>query len=146
MDLALTTPGMAPVRTTPVLAEPDRLLQRVERERLLINGVNVTDPTAGPSLHRQRQLRHRRGGAGGRSRVEGEYGSFSGAAIDVLTKSGQQQYHAAPPSHEARIRRRQPAHPRKVSGSDFLYVNEGDLLATDIKTDWRARAPWAGRS
>ncbi len=77
-----------------------------------------------------------------------EYGSFSGAAIDVLTKSGSNTYHGSAAFYsKLGSRRRQPARPRRGPRGDFLYVNEGDLLASDIQDGLGgARARWAGRS
>jgi hypothetical protein len=68
-----------------------------------------------------------------------EYGSFSGAAIDVLTKSGSNAFHgsAAGYSKIGKVASNQPGSGESL-GRDFLYVNPGDILAGDIKQDWEA--------
>ena len=113
-DLALTAPGMfegSALPARPPIPEPHGLRQRDQRERL-------------PHQRRQRHL-PRAGSFGSLVNVnydaveevrivatgsKAEYGSFSGAAIDVLTKSGSND---VPRQRrvllEARNARRQPA-------------------------------------
>ena len=68
-----------------------------------------------------------------------EYGSYSGAAIDVLTKSGSNDFHGSGAFYSkiGDVANNQPA-PGENFGSDFLYVGEGDDPASEIKKDWEA--------
>jgi hypothetical protein len=147
MDLALTTPGMAPGSdNTQSLPSPTAYSSATNENVFLINGVNVTDPTAGSfgsivNVNYDTVEEVRVVALGSKA----EYGSFSGAAIDVLTKSGSNSYHgsAALYTKLGSVADNAPS-PGKVSGSDFLYVNEGDLLATDIQKDWEGSGTVGG--
>jgi hypothetical protein len=147
LDLALTTPGMAPGSDdTQSLPSPTAYSSASNENVFLINGVNVTDPTAGSfgsivNVNYDTVEEVRVVALGSKA----EYGSFSGAAIDVLTKSGSNTYHGSAAFYTklGSVADNQPT-PGKVSGSDFLYVNEGDLLATDIKKDWEGSGTVGG--
>jgi hypothetical protein len=150
LDLALTTAGMAPGSGEPTqttaFQSPTAYSSATNENAFLINGVNATDPTAGSfgsvvNVNYDTVEEVRVVALGSKA----EYGSFSGAAIDVLTKSGSNSYHgsAAFYSKLGKIANNQPT-PGRLPGSDFLYVNEGDLLATDLKKDWEASGTVGG--
>jgi hypothetical protein len=147
MDLALTTPGMAyGSDDTQSLPSPTAYSSATNENVFLINGVNVTDPTAGSfgsivNVNYDTVEEVRVVALGSKA----EYGSFSGAAIDVVTKSGSNSYHGSAAFYTklGSIANNAPT-PGKVPGSDFLYVNEGDLLATEVKTDWEGSGTVGG--
>ncbi len=147
MDLALTTPGMAPGSDdAQSLPSPTAYSSASNENVFLINGVNVTDPTAGSfgsivNVNYDTVEEVRVVALGSRA----EYGSFSGAAIDVLTKSGSNSYHGSAAFYTklGSVADNAPT-PGKVPGSDFLYVNEGDFLATDIQKDWEGSGTVGG--
>jgi hypothetical protein len=150
LDLALTTPGMAPGSGAPTqtteFQSPTAYSSATNENVFLINGVNATDPTAGSfgsivNVNYDTVEEVRVVALGSKA----EYGSFSGAAIDVLTKSGSNSYHgsAAFYSKLGSIADNAPS-PGQVSGSNFLYVNEGDLLATDLQKDWEGSGTVGG--
>ena len=58
---------------------------------LLIDGVDTRDPDGRHGLDLL-QLQHRRGGPGRRPRRPAEYGSFTGAVVNTITKSGGNRY------------------------------------------------------
>jgi hypothetical protein len=146
-DLALTTPGMAAGSDDAQgLPSPTAYSGATNENVFLVNGVNVTDPTSGSfgsivnvNYDTVEEVRVIALGS------KAEYGSFSGAAIDVLTKSGSNDFHgsAAYYTKLGSVADNQPT-PGMVPGSDYLYVNEGDLLATDIKKDWEGSGTLGG--
>jgi hypothetical protein len=68
-----------------------------------------------------------------------EYGSYSGAAIDVLTKSGSNEFHGSGAFYSliGTPADNQPA-PGADLGADYLYVGEGEQLAGETQKDWEA--------
>ena len=112
----------------------------------LVNGVNATNPEAGSfgtlvNVNYDTVEEVRIVALGSKA----EYGSFSGAAIDVLTKSGSNQIHgsAAFYSKLGNPANNQPA-AGPYPGSDFLQVAEGEQLAGETKTDWEASGTVGG--
>jgi hypothetical protein len=146
-DLALTTPGMAAGSDEAQgLPSPTAYSGATNENVFLVNGVNVTDPTSGSfgsivnvNYDTVEEVRVIALGS------KAEYGSFSGAAIDVLTKSGSNDYHGSAAFYTklGSVADNQPT-PGNVPGSSYLYVNEGDLLATDIKKDWEGSGTVGG--
>ena len=149
LDLALTTPAWPPGRGRPPRPRSSRApppTQRDERERV---------------PHQRRRRHQPRGGSFGSlvnvnyDTVEevrivalgsrAEYGSFSGAAIDVLTKSGSNAYHGSAAFY-SKLGTSPATSPRPDEdlGAPFLHVNEGDVLAGDIKTDWEGSGTVGG--
>ena len=150
LDLALTTPGMAPGSGAPSqtteFQSPTAYSSATNENVFLINGVDATNPRAGAfgslvNVNYDAVEEVRIVALGSRA----EYGSFSGAAIDVVTKSGSNDLHgsAAFYSKLGSVASNQPA-PGEDLGAPFLHVNEGDLLAGEIKTDWEASATVGG--
>src|SRR5262245_40836061 len=143
-DLALSTPGMftgsgAPTQTTE-FQSPTAYGSATNENVFLINGVDATSPR-GSSFGSLVNVNYdaveevRIVALGSRA----EYGSYSGAAIDVMTKSGSNAYHGSGAFYTklGNVANNQPA-PGETFGSDFLYVNEGDTVASEIKKDWEA--------
>jgi hypothetical protein len=150
LDLALTTPGMAPGSGAPSqtteFQSPTAYSSATNENVFLINGVDATNPRAGSfgslvNVNYDAVEEVRIVALGSKA----EYGSFSGAAIDVLTKSGSNNYHgsAAFYSKLGSVASNQPA-PGADLGAPFLYVGEGDVLAGEIKKDWEASGTMGG--
>jgi len=144
LDLALTTPGMfagsgAPTQTTE-FQSPTAYSGATNENVFLINGVDATNPRAGSfgalvNVNYDAVEEVRVVALGSRA----EYGSFSGAAIDVLTKSGSNAYHgsAAFYSKLGDVADNQPA-AGEDWGTDYLHVGEGELVSSEIRKDWEA--------
>jgi len=89
-DIAVSAPGMASVGGNESwLASPSAYGSAANENLFLVNGVNATNPRGGPfgtlvnvNYNTVEEVKIVSLGA------KAEYGSFSGAAIDVLTKSG----------------------------------------------------------
>ena len=149
-DLALSTPGMftgsgAPTQSTE-FQSPTAYGSATNENVFLINGVDATSPRAGSfgalvNVNYDAVEEVRIVALGSRA----EYGSYSGAAIDVLTKSGSNEFHgsAAFYSKIGSVADNQPG-TGEAFGSDFLYVAEGDNPAGDIKKDWEGALTLGG--
>ena len=123
LDLALTTPGMSPgsgaATQTTEFQSPTAYSSATNENVFLINGVDATNTRGGSfgslvNVNYDAVEEVRIVALGSRA----EYGSFSGAAIDVLTKSGS---NALPRQRglllQARLGRQQPARsPERTSG------------------------------
>ena len=141
-DLALTAPGMfegsgAPSQTTE-FQSPTAYGSATNENVFLINGVDATSPRAGSfgalvnvNYDSVEEVRIVSTGA------KAEYASFSGAAIDVLTKSGSNVFRGSgafysklgdPASNQPDL--------NETFGTDFLFVGEGEALSGETKTDW----------
>ena len=143
-DLALSTPGMftgsgAPTQTTE-FQSPTAYGSATNENVFLINGVDATSPRAGSfgalvNVNYDAVEEVRIVALGSKA----EYGSYSGAAIDVLTKSGSNDFHGSGAFYSkiGDVADNQPA-PGDDFGADFLYVGEGDSPAGEIKKDWEA--------
>jgi outer membrane receptor protein involved in Fe transport len=146
-DLALTTPGMSEGSgDSGSLPSPTAYGSATNENVFLINGVDATDPRAGSfgslvNVNYDAVEEVRIVALGSKA----EYGSFSGAAIDVVTKSGSNAYHgsAAYYSKLGTPASNQPA-PGADLGAPWLYVGEGEQLASETKTDWEANATLGG--
>ena len=142
LDLALTTPGMSPGSGAPSgtteFQSPTAYSSATNENVFLINGVDSTNPRAGSfgslvNVNYDAVEEVRIVALGSKA----EYGSFSGAAIDVLTKSGSNAYHGSVAGYSkiGSVANNQPAAGESL-GRDFLYLSQGDVLAGDIKQDW----------
>ena len=93
-DLAITAPGMASVGSEESwLASPSAYGSAANENLFLVNGVNATNPRGAPwgslvSVNYNTVEEVNVISLGSKA----EYGSFSGAAIDVLTKSGSNDF------------------------------------------------------
>jgi hypothetical protein len=150
LDLALTTPGMAPGSGAPAqtteFQSPTAYSSATNENVFLINGVDATNTRGGSfgslvNVNYDTVEEVRIVALGSKA----EYGSFSGAAIDVLTKSGSNSYHGSGAfySKMGEVASNQPQ-PGEDLGAPFLHVNEGDVLAGNIKTDWEGSGTVGG--
>ncbi len=141
-DLALTAPGMSDgsgeASQTTEMQSPTAYGSATNENVFLINGVDATNPRAGSfgslvnvNYDAVEEVRIVATGS------KAEYGSFSGAAIDVLTKSGSNEFHGtgawysklgSPADNQPDL--------RETFGTDFLFVGEGDQLSGETKKDW----------
>src|SRR6476660_2386570 len=150
LDLALTTPGMgegsgAPTQTTE-FQSPTAYGSSTNENVFLINGVNTTNPEAGSfgslvSVNYDAVEEVRVVALGSKA----EYGSFSGAAIDVVTKSGSNAFHGTGALYSllGSPSSNQPG-PNDSLGAPWLYVGEGEQLAGDTQKDWETSATMGG--
>jgi outer membrane receptor protein involved in Fe transport len=96
-DLALTAPGMADTGVgAGDMPSPSAYGSATDTNMFLVNGVNVTSPR-GANFGSLLQVNY---DTVQEFRVlalgsQAEYGSFSGAAIDVLTRSGSNEFHGS---------------------------------------------------
>lgn len=135
-DLSLTTPGMFDAGNEGSwLPSPIAYGGATNENVFLVNGVNTTNPR-GASWG---SLVHVNYNAVEEVRVislgsKAEYGSFSGAAIDVLTKSGSNKFHG---NLSFFTQLGEPADNQPDAGADlgkdWLWIQEGDDLLS--KTD-----------
>ncbi len=141
-DLALTAPGMSEGSGAPSQAtefqSPTAYGSATNENVFLINGVDATSPRAGSfgslvnvNYDAVEEVRIVSTGS------KAEYASFSGAAIDVLTKSGSNRFHGtgawysklgSPADNSPDV--------GETFGTDFLFVGEGDNFSGDVKKDW----------
>ena len=149
-DLALTAPGMfegsgAPSQTTE-FQSPTAYGSATNENVFLINGVDATSPRAGSfgalvnvNYDSVEEVRIVATGS------KAEYASFSGAAIDVVTKSGSNVFHGTGALYS---KLGDPANNQPDAdedfGTDFLFVDPGDALSGETKTDWETSATLGG--
>jgi outer membrane receptor protein involved in Fe transport len=96
-DLAMTAPGMSSVGSDESwLPSPSAFGSAANENIFLVNGVNTTNPRGAPwgslvkvNYDAVQEVNVLALG------TEAEYGSFSGAAIDVITKSGGNEFHGS---------------------------------------------------
>lgn len=140
-DLALTAPGMFGVGSSGGwLPSPTAYGGSTMENVFLVNGVNTTAPRGaafGPlvnvNYNAVEEVRIIALGS------KAEYGSFSGAAIDVLTRSGSNKFHGNV-AYYTQLRGKffKPNQPLAgdLEGSDWLFVQRGDVLTEDVKSNW----------
>ena len=145
-DLALTTPGMSEGSGSQSLPSPTAYGSSTNENVFLINGVNATNPEAGSfgtlvNVNYDAVEEVRIVGLGSKA----EYGSFSGAAVDVMTKSGSNQFHGSgaiysllgsPSSNQPGV--------GDDLGAPWLFVGEGEQLAGETKKDWEGSGTVGG--
>ena len=148
-DLATTTPGMFDVGSSGSwLPSPTAYGGSSMENVFLVNGVNTTNPrgAAWGSLVRvnYNAVEEVRVVALG---SKAEYGSYSGAAIDVLTKSGSNTFHGNAAYYtELRggfFKLNQPA-PGPIADADWLRIQPGDVLAGRTLKNWEGNATLGG--
>ena len=146
-DLTLTTPGMFDVASSGSwLPSPTAYGGASNENVFLVNGVNTTNPR-GASFGSLVRVNYdaveevRVVALGSRA----EYGSYSGAAIDVLTRSGSNDYHGTVAFYS---QLGEPADNQPGAGADlgkdFLYVGEGEQLAGEVKKNWEGNFTLGG--
>jgi hypothetical protein len=145
-DLSLTAPGMFDSASSVFLPSPTAYGSATNENVFLINGVNATSPRAGSfgslvnvNYDAVEEVRIVATGS------KAEYGSFSGAAIDVLTKSGGNEFHGSGAFYSklGTPSKNQPGLGEKF-GTDFLFVGEGEDLSGETKKDWEGSATLGG--
>jgi outer membrane receptor protein involved in Fe transport len=139
-DLSLTAPGMFDSASTQNMPSPTAYGSATNENVFLMNGVDATNPRAasfGPLVNVNydavEEVRIVALGS------KAEYGSYSGAAIDVLTKSGSNAFHGSGAFYTklGSPASNQPG-PNEDLGADWLYVGEGEQLSGEAKKDWEA--------
>jgi Carboxypeptidase regulatory-like domain/TonB dependent receptor-like, beta-barrel len=145
-DLALTAPGMFDSSSSNSLPSPTAYGSATNENVFLINGVNSTDPEAGAfgtlvNVNYDAVEEVRIVGLGSKA----EYGSFSGATIDVVTKSGSNAFHGTGAVYSllGSPSSNQPG-PNDDLGASWLFVGEGEQLAGETKSDWETSATVGG--
>lgn len=145
-DLALTMPGMFDSASSNSLPSPSAYGSATNENVFLINGVNATNPEAGSfgtlvNVNYDAVEEVRVVGLGSKA----EYGSFSGATIDVVTKSGSNQFHGSGAFYSllGSPSSNQPAVGADL-GAPFLYVGEGEQLAGETKKNWEGSGTVGG--
>jgi hypothetical protein len=147
-DLALTTPGMFDVGSSGSwLPSPTAYGGSSMENVFLVNGVNTTNPRGAAfgalvkvNYNAVEEVRILSIGA------KAEYGSYSGAAIDVLTKSGSNTFHGNAAFYtelKGWFKTNQPAN-GPLGSSDWLFVQPGDVLAGTTKTAWEGNFTLGG--
>jgi hypothetical protein len=149
-DLALTAPGMfegsgAPSQTTE-FQSPTAYGSATNENVFLINGVDATSPRAGSfgslvnvNYDAVEEVRIVATGS------KAEYANFSGAAIDVLTKSGSNKFHGTGAFYSklGTPSSNQPDTGERF-GTNFLFVGAGEALSGETKKDWETSATLGG--
>jgi len=147
-DLSLTTPGMFDVGSSAGwLPSPTAYGGSSMENVFLVNGVNTTNPRGaafGPlvkvNYNAVEEVRVVSIGA------RAEYGSYSGAAIDVLTKSGSNNFHGNAAYYtelKSWFKTNQPAD-GQLPNDSWLFVQPGDVLAGTTKTNWEGNFTLGG--
>ena len=148
-DLSLTTPGMFDHGSNAGwLPSPTAYGGASNENVFLVNGVNTTNPR-GSSFGSLVRVNYN---AVEEVRVvalgsKAEYGSYSGAAIDVLTKSGSNALHGNAAFYVEPVKWRTTNQPKVNDnlGRSWLYVDPADNLygAPPLK-DWEVNATLGG--
>ncbi len=147
-DLSLTTPGMFDVGSSAGwLPSPTAYGGSSMENVFLVNGVNTTNPRGAAfgslvkvNYNAVEEVRIVALGS------KAEYGSYSGAAIDVLTKSGSNTFHGNAAYYteiKGWFKTNQPKD-GALAGSDWLFVQPGDVLAGTTKTNWEGNLTLGG--
>jgi len=153
-DLALTTPGMFDVASSGSwLPSPTAYGGSSMENVFLVNGVNATNPRGAAfgslvkvNYNAVEEVRIVALGA------KAEYGSYSGAAIDVLTKSGSNAFHGNASYYtelKGWFKTNQPGVAEGTTlplggASDWLYYRGGDKLSGITKTNWEGNFTLGG--
>jgi len=138
-DLSLTAPGMFSVgKDSSWLPSPTAYGGATNENVFLVNGVDTTNPR-GASWGSRVNVNYN---AVEEVRVvslgsKAEYGSFSGVAIDVLTKSGSNRFQGTVGFYSkiGNVKNNVPTGTNPNLGADWLYIAEGDELFTEPKKD-----------
>jgi outer membrane receptor protein involved in Fe transport len=147
-DLSLTTPGMFDVGSSAGwLPSPTAYGGSSMENVFLVNGVNTTNPRGAAfgslvkvNYNAVEEVRVVALGA------KAEYGSYSGAAIDVLTRSGSNTFHGNAAYYseiKGWFKTNQPAD-GPLASDTWLFVQQGDVLAGTTKTNWEGNFTLGG--
>jgi hypothetical protein len=152
-DLSLTTPGMFDHGSSGGgLPSPTAYSGASNENVFLVNGVNATNPRGASfgSLVRvnYNSVEEVRVIALG---TKAEYGSFSGAAIDVLTKSGSNAFHGNAALYAEPVKWRTSNQPGDTDtyGTSWLWVGTPDSPANTLyggppKKSWEGNLTFGG--
>jgi hypothetical protein len=149
-DLSLMTAGMAPGSGAPTQStefqSPTAYSSATNENVFLINGVDATSPRAGSfgslvNVNYDIVEEVRVVALGSRA----EYGSFSGAAMDVVTKSGGNDFSGSMAFYSklGSVANNQPGAGEDL-GRDFLFIGENAQLAGEVSQDWEASGTLGG--
>ena len=135
-DLSLTTPGMFDHGSNAGwLPSPTAYSSASNENVFLVNGVNATNPR-GSSFGSLVKVNYN---AVEEVRVvalgsKAEYGNFTGAAIDVLTKSGSNKFHGNAGVFFEPVKWRTSNQPADTEtyGTDFMWVGTPDSPANNL--------------
>ena len=130
-DLALTAPGIASVGSDESwLPSPSAFGSAANENIFLVNGVNATNPRGAPwgslvsvNYNTVEEVKVLSLGS------KAEYGSFSGVAIDVMTKSGSNDF-AGDLSYYTMVGDAADNYTTKFGDDDLFYVDPLDDLTT----------------
>ena len=154
-DLSLTTPGMFDVASSGSwLPSPTAYGGSSMENVFLVNGVNTTNPRGAAfgslvkvNYNAVEEVRIVALGA------KAEYGSYSGAAIDVLTKSGSNTFHGNAAFYTELtansfmsgdvFQTNQPEY-GPLPNESWLFVQEGDKLAGETIRNWEGNFTLGG--
>jgi outer membrane receptor protein involved in Fe transport len=144
-DLTLTAAGMANVGADGSwLPSPSAYGSAANENIFLVNGVNTTNPRGAPwgslvKVNYDTVQEYRVLSLG----VQAEYGSFSGAAIDVLTKSGSNEFHGSV-GYYSQIGDAD-SNATTSFGADWLYASgDPENLVTFPIDDWEVALTFGG--
>jgi hypothetical protein len=152
-DLAMGAPGMASVGGNESwLTSPSAYGSAANENVFLVNGVNATNPRGAPwgtlvnvNYNTVEEVKIISLGS------KAEYGSFSGAAIDVLTKSGSNDFKAdvayysqlGHGANNATLKFGGGKNPY-VAGKSLFYAEPNDALVTKPIDNWEGSATAGG--
>lgn len=152
-DLAMGAPGMASVGGNESwLSSPSAYGSAANENVFLVNGVNATNPRGAPwgslvnvNYNTVEEVKIVSLGS------KAEYGSFSGAAIDVLTKSGSNDFKGdvayyskvGSAANNARYNFGGGANPI-VKGQKAFYADPNDVLTSRPIKNWEGAATFGG--
>jgi outer membrane receptor protein involved in Fe transport len=146
LDLQLSAAGMASIGSKESWLPSVSAYGGSQSDNIfLVNGVNTTDPrdAAFGSLvqvnyNNVQEVRVLSLGS------KAEYGSFSGAAVDVITKSGSNEFHGDL-AYYTKVGSSVSNEPCPTCfGADWLWANEGEDLAAESLDDWEANLTLGG--
>ncbi len=146
-DLSLTTPGMFDGgKEASWLPSPAAYGGATNENVFLVNGVNTTNPRGASwgslvNVNYDAVQEVRVISLGSRA----EYGSFSGAAIDVVTKSGGNDFHGSL-SFYSQLGTQAGNQPSATSdyGKDWLWVHDNEDLENLVDKDIEMNATFGG--
>jgi outer membrane receptor protein involved in Fe transport len=143
-DLSLTAPGMANVGSDGSwLPSPSAYGSASNENIFLVDGVNTTNPRGASwgslvNVNYDTVQEVQVLALGSRA----EYGSFSGAAIDVMTKSGGNQFHGTA-GYYSQIGDASDNYTDSF-GNDWMYADPNDDITTAPVDNWEASATIGG--
>lgn len=149
-DLAVTTPGIASVGSNESwLSSPSAYGSAANENIFLVNGVNTTNPRGAPwgslvnvNYNTVEEVKVLALGS------KAEYGSFSGAAIDVMTKSGSNEIKGDVAWFSQLGNAANNATLNFGGSTQFgekkLYADPNDILTSKPKSNWEGSATVGG--